>query len=67
VHSPKVPTVRTALWAGLVAVDLALERTQANPSKVKDPVTRQEMQELGLLEVEFVVVSDMKKLISHLL
>jgi len=55
------------LWAGLVAVDLALERTQANPSKVKDPVTRQEMQELGLLEVEFVVVSDMKKLISHLL
>jgi len=67
VHSPNVPTVRTTLWAGLVAVDLALERTQANPSKVTDPVTRQEIQEVGLLGLEFVVVSDMERLFSHLL
>ena len=63
-HSPKVPTVKTTLWAGLVAVDLALERTQANPNKVRDPVTRQDMQEVDLLE--FVAEFDMKRLFSHL-
>jgi len=36
--------VRTSLWAGLVAVDLLLDNTQANPSRVTLPVTRQDKQ-----------------------
>jgi len=48
-------------------VDLALERTQANPNKVTDPVTRQDRQELELDLLEFEVKSGMEELFSHLL
>ena len=63
-HSPRVPTERISLCAGLVAVGLALESSQASPSKVTDPVTRQDRQLVESLDFE--VSSGMEKLFNHL-